>query len=101
MNQENPTRRNWLKTMGFGMGSLLAAGSSARWPDSAAASPATPATTAPAQSNGILRVAHITDVHVQPELRGGEGMTACLRQAKRAALRATKDQAAGNGAVRC
>lgn len=27
----------------------------------------------------VLRVAHITDVHVQPELRAPEGMTACLR----------------------
>ena len=27
----------------------------------------------------VLRLAHLTDVHVQPELRAPEGMTACLR----------------------
>jgi 3',5'-cyclic AMP phosphodiesterase CpdA len=26
-----------------------------------------------------VRIAHLTDIHVQPELRGGEGMSACLR----------------------
>jgi Icc protein len=26
-----------------------------------------------------LRVAHLTDIHVQPERRGGDGMSACLR----------------------
>jgi 3',5'-cyclic AMP phosphodiesterase CpdA len=32
-----------------------------------------------AAADGVLRVAHITDVHVLPERRGGEGMAACLR----------------------
>lgn len=27
----------------------------------------------------VLRLAHLTDIHVQPELRAGEGMSACLR----------------------
>ncbi len=27
----------------------------------------------------VLRFAHLTDVHVQPEKRGGEGLAACLR----------------------
>jgi 3',5'-cyclic-AMP phosphodiesterase len=27
----------------------------------------------------VLRLAHVTDVHVQPELRAPEGMAACLR----------------------
>jgi 3',5'-cyclic AMP phosphodiesterase CpdA len=27
----------------------------------------------------VLRVAHITDIHVQPERRAGEGMAACLK----------------------
>ncbi len=27
----------------------------------------------------VLRVAHLTDLHVQPELGGADGMTACLR----------------------
>jgi len=42
---------------------------------------------ADAQSSGAaprrsLRVAHLTDVHVQPERRAGEGMAACLKHAQ-------------------
>ena len=33
---------------------------------------------APARA-GALRFAHLTDMHVQPELRAGQGYTACLR----------------------
>jgi 3',5'-cyclic AMP phosphodiesterase CpdA len=32
-----------------------------------------------ASADGVLRVAHLTDVHVQPERGGGRGMAACLR----------------------
>src|SRR5689334_1934514 len=32
-----------------------------------------------AERKRVLRVAHLTDVHVQPELRAPEGMAACLR----------------------
>lgn len=32
-----------------------------------------------AASDRVLRFAHLTDVHVQPEKRGGEGLAACLR----------------------
>lgn len=31
------------------------------------------------QRQRVLRVAHLTDIHVQPELRAPEGMAACLR----------------------
>ncbi|MEY3231475.1 MAG: 3,5-cyclic adenosine monophosphate phosphodiesterase CpdA [Planctomycetota bacterium] len=37
------------------------------------------ASAAPAAPRGdVLRVAHLTDMHVQPELRAGEGFAACL-----------------------
>src|SRR5690242_6826507 len=32
-----------------------------------------------AERKRVLRVAHVTDVHVQPELRAPQGMAACLR----------------------
>jgi 3',5'-cyclic AMP phosphodiesterase CpdA len=35
---------------------------------------------APARKRA-LRIAHLTDIHVQPELKAGEGMSACLRHA--------------------
>lgn len=42
---------------------------------------AVPAATVPApdRAKRSLRFAHPTDIHVQPELRGGEGMAACFR----------------------
>jgi Icc protein len=33
----------------------------------------------PSAPRRVLRFAHPTDIHVQPELRGGEGMAACFR----------------------
>lgn len=33
----------------------------------------------PSMPRRALRVAHLTDIHVQPEKRGGEGMAACLQ----------------------
>lgn len=34
---------------------------------------------APPERMRVLRIAHLTDTHVQPELRAAEGLTACLR----------------------
>lgn len=49
----------------------------------AAATLAGGAVAAPAgERRRVLRVAHMADVHVQPEFRGGEGMAACLRHAQ-------------------
>jgi 3',5'-cyclic AMP phosphodiesterase CpdA len=58
-------RRGFLK----GMTALVAAGSMAR-PLAAAE---------PAGKKRALRLAHLTDVHVQPEQRASEGLVACLR----------------------
>ncbi len=40
---------------------------------------------AAAERKRVLRVAHLTDVHVQPELRAPEGMAACLRHVQTSA----------------
>jgi 3',5'-cyclic AMP phosphodiesterase CpdA len=62
------SRRNFLKVAaGLAAASLSAGGVSAR------------------DRKRVLRVAHVTDVHVQPELRAPEGMTACLRYIQSAA----------------
>src|SRR4029078_1308192 len=38
-----------------------------------------------AERKRVLRVAHLTDIHVQPELRAPEGMASCLRHLNAAA----------------
>ena len=68
------SRRSWLKAMGIGAGALLGS----RWGSPAWGEAQTAAKIAPAME-GVLRVAHMTDVHVLPERRGAEGMAACLR----------------------
>jgi Icc protein len=40
------------------------------------------AASAPSNRRRSIRVAHLTDVHVQPELAGGEGMAVCLHHAQ-------------------
>jgi 3',5'-cyclic AMP phosphodiesterase CpdA len=45
----------------------------------AAASLAIPQNALPKPTMRSLRIAHLTDTHVQPELRAGEGFAACLR----------------------
>ncbi len=67
------TRRESIITMGATIAGLLA------WtatPHLAGA--ATPA----ASRRRTLRIAHLTDIHVEPELRAGDGMAACLHHAQ-------------------
>src|SRR5687767_14217528 len=45
----------------------------------AALDPAASAVRSPRQRRRVLRVAHLTDVHVQPERGAAEGLAACLR----------------------
>lgn len=72
------TRRDLLKA-GAGLGLGLALGDV----DTAHADGATPdvanaVVRAPASGKRVLRIAHMTDVHVQPEKRASQGMVACL-----------------------
>lgn len=73
----DPTRRSLLKTAGLAA-ATAAAGGLWRPAGVAAAAAAAAPTTAPAR-NRVLRVAHLTDVHVEPELGAGEGLAQCLR----------------------
>lgn len=57
-------RRVLLKGAGLGAAALLAS----------------PADALAVQPRRSFRVAHLTDIHVQPERRGGEGFAACLRR---------------------
>jgi 3',5'-cyclic AMP phosphodiesterase CpdA len=68
------SRRDVLKWAGAGA-SAAAVLSYARLPLTLAADDAPPGRRA-------LRLAHLTDVHVQPELGAGEGLAACLRHAQ-------------------
>jgi len=70
MKNTSITRRESIITMGAGVAGLAAWGVIPR--TVSARSPAT-------DRKRALRVAHLTDVHVKPELHGGEGMAACLR----------------------
>jgi 3',5'-cyclic AMP phosphodiesterase CpdA len=49
----------------------------------------------------VLRVAHLTDVHVQPELRAPEGMAACLRHVQELADRPDLILSGGDHVMDC
>lgn len=80
MSSQHSTRRQFLQSAAA-TSSVAIAG--AAFPSSlnAAPSPATDLQTpAPLlERKRVLRIAHFTDVHVQPERGASEGMTACLR----------------------
>ncbi|HAY14813.1 MAG TPA: metallophosphoesterase [Fimbriimonadaceae bacterium] len=57
------TRRELLAAGGALGGSILASRVMGTWPGNQDAAP-----------NRVLRIAHLTDIHVQPERKGGEGM---------------------------
>ena len=48
-----------------------------------------------------LRVVHMTDVHVQPELRAPEGMTACLRHIQQMAVKPDLILSGGDHVMDC
>jgi 3',5'-cyclic AMP phosphodiesterase CpdA len=75
------SRRQILTTLGAS--GLLAASS----PSLAVASPPTRSA-----RTRLLRLAHLTDIHVQPEKGGGEGMAACLRHVQTAYSGADKPE---------
>ncbi len=67
------TRRKVLQTGGIAAAAALLGG---RLMPRAAADP--PATQPSGPRRPVLRIAHLTDIHVQPERRAAEGLTACL-----------------------
>lgn len=70
MNTNSETSRRELFKLAAVVG---AAGLFPRLKSAAAAAPIS------TERKRVLRLAHLTDIHVQPELRGGDGMAACLR----------------------
>jgi 3',5'-cyclic-AMP phosphodiesterase len=68
------TRRDILKSGGIAAATALLGG---RLLPAVAADP--PATQPGASRRLVLRVAHLTDIHIQPERRAAEGLAACLR----------------------
>ena len=62
---------------GFLQGAAAAAGAVVGWSPLARATAAE--LVAPRRPNRVLRLAHLTDVHVQPELGAGDGLAVCLR----------------------
>jgi len=81
MSTNSFSRRQWLAQMGLAAGAAVAA--SARVPGMATAAAPTTTQVAPggstSQRKRVLRVAHLTDTHVQPERSAAEGLAACLR----------------------
>lgn len=70
------TRRELLKTVGATTAGLVA------WSALPRLAHAQPTATVRRRA---LRIAHLADIHVQPELRAGDGMTACLRHVQQLA----------------
>lgn len=68
-NQHAVSRRDVLRLGGAAAIAALAGG----------AALGEPPTAAPAGRKRAIRLAHLTDFHVQPELKAGEGMAACLK----------------------
>jgi 3',5'-cyclic AMP phosphodiesterase CpdA len=75
-----PTRRQFVTSSLLAGGGLLAAGA-ATPPASAQPAPGQPAPAG--RPDGAIRFAHLTDMHVQPERRGGDGYAAALRSLER------------------
>lgn len=72
-NSHSTTRRNWLKTtafLGAGLLGVRLSQAQATAPNGTGASPLAP--------RRSLRVAHISDIHLQPELGAPEGFAKCL-----------------------
>lgn len=63
------TRRDWLRAFGAAFAGVLTNIGISRGSSAGEAGPATAG----------FRFVHLTDIHVQPELRADEGMAACLR----------------------
>lgn len=71
-------RREALRLAGLGLGAAALGGGCARnEPRSAAAASAGAASSAAGER--VVRLAHLTDIHVQPELKADQGLAACLR----------------------
>jgi 3',5'-cyclic AMP phosphodiesterase CpdA len=76
MQETGITRRESMVTMGAAAAGALAWGATGR---------AAIADTAASVRKRAVRVAHLTDIHVEPEKRAGEGMAACFHHVQKLA----------------
>lgn len=76
-----PTRRECLKSAVVGIGAAVGSGILGGGCASSASRSATAATAA-RKRPGSIRVAHLTDFHIQPELDAARGVAACLQHAQ-------------------
>lgn len=74
-------RRSFLRlsALGVGAAAVLPHIATAGWGKADWNSTLLPSEPGATARKRLLRVAHLTDIHVQPELAGNEGMIACLR----------------------
>lgn len=83
MMDDKLNRREWMRQMGLWAAGGALAGCSAGWGGGAQGPASTPSeaasVTSPSRRKRLLRVAHLTDIHVQPERNAPEGLRACLR----------------------
>lgn len=74
---ENTSRRDWLRSAGIALGAGMTSGLLGGC--ASANSGASRKGQAPA---GTVRVAHLTDFHIEPELQAARGVTQCLHHAQ-------------------
>src|SRR5512133_327273 len=74
---ENTSRRDWLRGAGLALGAGLTSGLL----DGCASSNGSASRKGQA-SPGTIRVAHLTDFHIEPELQAARGVTQCLHHAQ-------------------
>jgi len=82
------SRRDWLKAAGLAIGAGVIGGCATAQSSPASSSPHSPSPSPvehalpPRKHGGTIRVAHLTDFHVQPELDAPRGMAKCLHHAQ-------------------
>lgn len=79
--QREWSRREFTRAAGIGMIGLGASCLGASSQDPPASQAAAPTTPAKPRARAV-RIAHLTDMHIQPERKAGEGTAACLRHAQ-------------------
>src|SRR5215211_3857967 len=82
------SRRDWLKAAGLAIGAGVIGGCATAQSSPGSSSSSSPSPSPvehalpPRKHSGTIRVAHLTDFHVQPELDAPRGMAKCLHHAQ-------------------
>src|SRR5215210_4903766 len=75
--QQDTSRRDWLRGTGLGLGACITSGLLGGCASSKSSESHPTKATA-----GTIRVAHLTDFHIQPELQAARGVAQCLHHAQ-------------------